>query len=157
MRLLLCNYCNATSGRLQLLCNFYHATTTIRLILCSYYHATATTAKIRGNNILDLVMSTKERLIGNFLVGNRVGDADHNMVEFTIKVPRPDPLGAVRIPKFAHTDFRKLIDHLSAANLIDQLLEGAVDCCCRILNRRNELNAQQLRDNTDERTASPGV
>ena len=51
----------------------------------------------RVNNILDLVKSTEERLVGNILVGNKLGGADHNMVEFTIKVPRLVPLGAVRV------------------------------------------------------------
>jgi hypothetical protein len=143
----------------------------------------------RLNNILDLVMSTEERLVGNILVGNKLGGSDHNMVEFTIKVPRLVALGAVRRPNFARADFQGLRDLLSAPNLIEQLGEGTVDVCCRIvkertreacdrcipmrtidpaqrirppwwnvevaraLNRRDRLNAQRRRDNTDEARA----
>ena len=90
----------------------------------------------RGNNILDLVMSTEERLVGNILVGNKLGGADHNMVEFTIKVPRPAPQGAARRPNFVRANFQGMREQLSALNLIEQLREGTVDACCRILNER---------------------
>jgi hypothetical protein len=90
----------------------------------------------RGNNMLDLVMSTEERLISNILVGNKLGGADHNMVEFTIKTSRQAPYGIIRRPNFARADFQGLRNQLCAPNLLEQIREATADNCCRILKER---------------------
>ena len=42
----------------------------------------------RGNNILDLVLSSEDDLVDELSVGEEVGGSDHRLVRFLLRVPR---------------------------------------------------------------------
>ena len=41
----------------------------------------------RGNNILDLVLSTEDNLISDLMVGEKLGNSDHSIIRFCVNIP----------------------------------------------------------------------
>ena len=42
----------------------------------------------RGNNILDIVLSTEDNLVSNLNIGEKLGNSDHNIIRFQINIPQ---------------------------------------------------------------------
>ena len=43
---------------------------------------------IRGDNILDIVLTTEDNLVSNISVGENLGKSDHRIVRFEINIPQ---------------------------------------------------------------------
>ncbi len=57
----------------------------------------------RGDNILDLVLTTEDDIVSDLRVGEELGSSDHKIIRFVLKVPD----AAVRVDRLVKLDFRR--------------------------------------------------
>ena len=62
----------------------------------------------RGNNILDLVLTTEDNLISDLVVGEKLGKSDHNIVRFCMNIPHTKEKKMHQKLNFRHADYNKL-------------------------------------------------
>ena len=75
------------------------------------------TQPTRGNNILDVVFSTSETLVGNVIVGPEFSTSDHRIVTFDIKMMEDEVnTSSEKVPDFRLADFGRLRSLLADLN-----------------------------------------
>ncbi|MBW6351706.1 hypothetical protein, partial [Pseudomonas aeruginosa] len=63
----------------------------------------------RGNNVLDIVLATKEELIENLNVGDEFSNSDHRTITFSLKFTSNGPDSSIeKVPNFKQATFLKL-------------------------------------------------
>lgn len=73
----------------------------------------------RGENILDLVLSNREKLVTNLEVGEPLGNSDHNSIRFDIEIANKAKENMGIIPNFRLGNFEGLRERL-----IEEAWEG---------------------------------
>ena len=75
----------------------------------------------RGGNILDLVLTTNDNLIDKLVVREPLGNSDHNMIKFKIKISTHFKSNSMRVPNFNRAnfnEFRQRIDQTQWLNIL---------------------------------------
>ena len=62
----------------------------------------------RGNNVLDLVLSTEDNIISELMVGEKLGNSDHNIVRFNADIPHTKEFKTLRKLDFRRPNFIRL-------------------------------------------------
>nr|XP_053638192.1 uncharacterized protein LOC128692900 [Cherax quadricarinatus] len=83
------------------------------------------TEPTRGNNLLDLVLASRETLINNLEVNDELGESDHKSLSFNISWNSPNNGNQVSVPDFRLADFIGLKNYLGGLNWND-LTKGQV-------------------------------
>lgn len=71
----------------------------------------------RGDNILDLVITTHENLISDLEVGELISNCDHNIVRLQINMSHTNSTSETFIPNYNMADFNSLRNDLKDINL----------------------------------------
>lgn len=72
--------------------------------LCQLVHS-----QTRGNNILDLVLSTNDDMVDNLVVDNEYSYSDHRIITFDLKFNKKEPnFSNEKIPDFRKVNFQKI-------------------------------------------------
>ena len=87
----------------------------------------------RGNNILDLILSTESRLIDGVQVNDHLANSDHNMLQFAIVQQHTEHSSKVDLPNFNRADFERLRQSVGGMGLTGLFGESGASICCRIL------------------------
>jgi hypothetical protein len=72
----------------------------------------------RGENILDLVLSTDPLLVSDVETGAPVADCDHEVVSFTLNIPLP-PVKKILKPDFRRADYEGMADFLKSLDWVN--------------------------------------
>ena len=80
----------------------------------------------RGNNVLDLVFSSRENLVYNLEVGDTLANSDHKTIVFNLNVKSVTTTNNKRIPDFRRAKFSKFREEMSRINW-DNLLSNVSD------------------------------
>ena len=67
----------------------------------------------RGNNILDLVLTSNENFIENLFVREPLGNSDHNMIEFEINIKSESKVNCTKVPNFRRANFDRFRERVS--------------------------------------------
>ena len=62
----------------------------------------------RGNNILDLVLSTEDNLISDLVVAEKLGNSDHNIIRFCVNIPHVMEKKTHQKLNFRHANYSRL-------------------------------------------------
>lgn len=119
----------------------------------------------RGENILDLVLTTNESIVSNVLVGPEFSSSDHRVITFSVPINKSKVKESKeRVPDYQRANFRKLRNilmhtdwsELSSNNSINEAwkiftynLTKAVDASVPLRNRRSIANSKPKWWNTE--------
>ncbi|MCP4269647.1 MAG: hypothetical protein GY777_29425, partial [Candidatus Brocadiaceae bacterium] len=108
----------------------------------------------RGNNILDLVLSTQEFLVNNVCVGEHLGLSDHNLIRLDINVNGNKTFNTIKRPNFNKADYKgfsRALSHLPVENH-PEVNELWINFKNKFINLQNRFvpfcNTKQQIDNT---------
>ena len=66
----------------------------------------------RGNNILDIVLTSEDNLIANLTVGEKLGKSDHKIVRFQINIPQAKEKKIIKKLDYRRGNFNQLKEHV---------------------------------------------
>ena len=72
----------------------------------------------RGNNTLDLVLSTEDNLISNLTIGEKLGKSDHSIVRFHINLSYQATKKTIQKLDFRRADFNQLKEKVRNLNYV---------------------------------------
>ena len=71
----------------------------------------------RGENILDLILSTQEHLVFNTKVGEHLGSSDHNIIRFNVNISNTPKHNEMLTPNFKIANYDGLKSELKSLNI----------------------------------------
>ena len=80
----------------------------------------------RGENILDLILSTEPDMVDNAYDNGKIGESDHNIIVCDLCVRTTDTANTVLILDFKKSNFMKFRDSLSSKDW-NSLANGSVE------------------------------
>ena len=78
----------------------------------------------RGENILDLVLTTNDNLLENVTVREPLGSSDHNMVQFEVAIHTDPELWKTTYVDYRHGRYRKMRTYLKEVKWTEELNKG---------------------------------